>query len=121
MTPLSLATSWDLASLAPLGLVLPPILLAGFAALYCLISPHFHTDKQRAYILSTCSSLTMSLVSLPYIGHYLYAGLGPTFAAAQDGWRFELGRFGVIFFGTYLFGESFFARRFARLSRAQRP
>jgi hypothetical protein len=93
----------------PLAFALPPTLFIGFIALYATISPHFHTDKQRAYILSTFSSLTMSLISLPYISQYLYHGLEKTFAEAQEGWRFELGRFGVIFFGTYLFGQSFFA------------
>lgn len=89
----------------PLGLALPPTLFLGFVGLYTALSPYFHTDKQRAYILSTCSSLTMSLISLPYITQYLYAGLEDVFEKAQEGWRLELGKFGVLFFGTYLFGK----------------
>jgi hypothetical protein len=95
----------DVTSL-PLGLTLPPTLFLGFTLLYTVGSPYFHTDKQRAYILSSVSSLCMTLVSLPYIGQYLSSGLGVVFEQAQEGWRRDLGKVGVLFFGTYLFGTS---------------
>jgi len=92
-------------SIAPLTWALPTAIFAGFATAYWRLAPKFNTERQRAYVLSTISSFTMTLVSLPFVCSYLFYGLETTYGAAQLGWMGALGRFGVVFFGTYLFGE----------------
>jgi hypothetical protein len=89
-----------------LDLFLPPTLFLSFYIIYTVISPRFHTEKQRAYILSVISSGTMTVISLPYVGQYLSQGLERCYEDAQHGWRKDLGSLGVLFFGTYLLGRS---------------
>ena len=89
---------------APLFLAIA--LFGLFALIYTLVSPRFETEKQRAYVLSSFSSATMTSVSLPFLWNYAMYGLGGSYVAAQAGWLRKLGVFGVVFFGTYLTGES---------------
>ncbi|WVR05386.1 hypothetical protein IAU60_002400 [Kwoniella sp. DSM 27419] len=83
--------------------VLSPAIFALFALSYRFLSPKFSTDRKRAYVLSTISSCVMTITSVPFFLHYLSYGFKNTFEAAQKGWMRELGEFGVVFFGTYLF------------------
>lgn len=85
--------------------VLSPLIFAAFSLAYWAAAPHFDSERKRAYILSTISSFCMTCVSLPYLWIYLVHGLGGLFERGQEGWLSSLGKFGVIFFGTYLFGE----------------
>jgi hypothetical protein len=89
----------------PLPLTLPPALLATFSAIYAVAAPRFRTEKARAYILSSLSSWFMTIFSLPFVYKYVVYGLGTCFEEGQSGWMGQLGRVGVLFFGTYLFGE----------------
>ena len=98
MVPLS-----ELFALPP-SVLLPIPLFAFFNLIYFLTAPYFGTEKQRAYILSTFSSATMALVSLPFVWTYLVSGLRVSYEEGQEGWLRLLGIFGVVFFGTYLFG-----------------
>lgn len=74
-----------------------------FLGAYHLAAPYFSTERKRAYILSTICSGTMSIISLPFVWDYVVQGLGPMYAAGQVGWKRDLGKFGVVFFGSYLF------------------
>ena len=87
-------------------LVLPPLIFALFAGVYWKCAPYFSTERQRAYILSTLSSGTMTTLSLPFVWGYVMHGLEKTYWASQEGWRAGVVQFGVLLFGTYLFGES---------------
>lgn len=97
-------TSLDIASVPAWVLAIPPAMV--YPALYWRASPHFKTEKQRAYIMSTFSSCCMSLMALPFVSDYFVHGLEGMFAMAQEGWRRGLGRAGVVSFGVYLFSES---------------
>lgn len=97
---------------APNMLSLTPIafcvtIFTAFSVYYAKVSPKFDSERKRAYLLSTLSSLTMSIISLPFVGAYLAYGIQGCFTMAQSGWMLRLGQFGVMFFGTYLFGKSF--------------
>lgn len=92
-------------SLLSMGWLLPIPIYAGFALAYWKLAPNFETDRQRAYILSTISAFVMTLISLPFLWTYLVYGLETVYEAAQGGWLGMVGRFGVVFFGTYLFGQ----------------
>jgi hypothetical protein len=94
----------ELAAL-PLTYTLPPSLLVFLTAFYLATSRYFSTDKARAYLLSALSSFTMTTLSIPFAYLYFVYGLEVVFNAAQEGWLHQAGRIGVIFFGTYLFGE----------------
>ncbi|WVQ98925.1 hypothetical protein IAU59_006056 [Kwoniella sp. CBS 9459] len=89
-----------------LDILIPLALFTAFYALYAFLAPHpqlgFAKEKQRAYILSTLSSGTMTLVSIPYLWSYASVGFEETFERCQSGWMAELGRIGVLFFATYL-------------------
>lgn len=87
------------------ALVLPVPLYLLMLFTYHFAAPHFRTEKQRAYVLSTCSSLVMSSLSVPFVWVYATQGLEGMFAAGQEGWMGRVGEFGVVFFGVYLFGE----------------
>ncbi|KAK8869630.1 hypothetical protein IAR55_000197 [Kwoniella newhampshirensis] len=76
-----------------------------FVAAYQLLAPRFRTERQRAYVLSVISSCTMSLIALPFLYSYIECGLQITYENGQSGWMRETGRFGVIFFATYLFSD----------------
>ena len=90
----------------PTPYFLPLPLLAFLTIAYFLAAPSFPTEKARAYVLSTLSSFTMSIISLPSIYCYLTGGLQLVYAAGSTGWMRQLGRFGASFFGTFLFGET---------------
>ncbi|WVQ78457.1 hypothetical protein IAT38_000543 [Cryptococcus sp. DSM 104549] len=90
----------------PLSLLLPPPLFLAFFLTYLKLAPRFSSERQRAYLLSTLSSATMTLISLPFVSTYLIHGLECAFEDGQEGWMASLGQFGVVFFGTYLFGAS---------------
>jgi hypothetical protein len=89
--------------------ILSPTLLLTFLSIYHLSAPYFATEKQRAYILSTISAATMSTASIPFVWKYVNYGFTGMYEAGQIGWIRDVGRFGVIFFGSYLFGELFVA------------
>jgi hypothetical protein len=74
-------------------------------AYHHLLAPHFRTEKQRAYLLSTLSAAVMSGASIPFVWLYLTRGLGGMYEAGQEGWLGVLARLGAIFFGVYLFGK----------------
>lgn len=96
----------DMLSELPLApLVTCTTIFTGFCLAYSSLSPRFETERKRAYILSTISSFTMTLISLPYVWTYLVYGMEACFETAQSGWMLGLGQFAVIFFGTYLTGE----------------
>ncbi|KAK4687042.1 hypothetical protein P7C73_g3077, partial [Tremellales sp. Uapishka_1] len=80
-------------------------ILSFFVASYAVLAPRFETEKQKAYILSTISSFTMTLVSLPFLSTYVLHGLEGVYESSQLGWKGDLGRFGVVFFGCYLFSD----------------
>lgn len=86
-------------------LVLPQIIFALFAGVYWKFAPYLRTERQRAYVLSTLSSGTMTLLSLPFVWGYVAHGLHETYWASQEGWRAAVTQFGVLFFGTYLFAD----------------
>lgn len=92
----------DFSSLPP-GLVLPVPLFLLFCAVYRTIAPRFETEKQRAYVLSTLSSATMTLASLPFVYAYLTGGIERMWDLGQTGWTKGLADCTVAFFGTYLF------------------
>jgi len=92
-------------SALPLPIILPIPLFALFTGAYLVAAPYFPTEKQRAYILSTFTSAAMTLMSLPFVWNYLAHGFRVSHEEAQGGWRWDLALFGVILFGTYLFGE----------------
>jgi hypothetical protein len=73
---------------------------------YHLLAPHFKTDKQRAYLLSTLSASVMSSISLLFLWTYVARGFEGMYAAGQEGWMGVLAEIGVIVFGVYLFGMS---------------
>jgi hypothetical protein len=101
MAPITMS---ELAAL-PLTYTLPPPLLVLLTAFYLATARYFSTDKARAYLLSALSSFTMTTLSIPFAYLYFAYGLEAVFVAAQEGWLHQAGRVGVIFFGTYLFGE----------------
>ncbi|WVQ69879.1 uncharacterized protein L199_008101 [Kwoniella botswanensis] len=70
---------------------------------YTILSPRFDTERKKAYILSSISSCTMTILSLPFFLSYLTNGLKETFEAGQEGWMGQMGWFGSVFFGVYLF------------------
>ncbi|WRT67320.1 uncharacterized protein IL334_004290 [Kwoniella shivajii] len=80
------------------------IYLSFFLA-YQAFSPLFESERKRAYVLSSISSFTMTLLSIPLFGSYLLYGLKDTFEYAQGGWMGNWTRFAVVFFATYLFAD----------------
>ncbi|WWD01191.1 hypothetical protein V866_008131 [Kwoniella sp. B9012] len=70
-----------------------------FYILYTILSPRFDTERKKAYILSSISSCTMTILSLPFFLSYLTNGLKETFEAGQEGWMGQMGWFGAVFFG----------------------
>lgn len=95
---------------------LPIPIFIFFALTYTTVAPYFQMEKKRAYILSTLSSATMSLISLPFVYQYTFHGLGVVYEKSQNGWMGSLARFGVVFFGTYLFGELSFLNLGGRIA-----
>jgi hypothetical protein len=73
---------------------------------YHFLAPHFKTEKQRAYLLSTLSASVMSCISLPFLCTYVTRGFEGMYTAGQGGRMGILAEIGVIVFGVYLFGES---------------
>lgn len=89
----------------PPGLLIPLPLFALFLTVYRTVSPRFATEKQRAYVLSTLSSATMTLASLPFVYGYLTGGIERMWYLGNNGWTKVLADCTVAFFGTYLFCE----------------
>ncbi|KAJ7620199.1 hypothetical protein FB45DRAFT_799423 [Roridomyces roridus] len=56
------------------ALLLPIFVL--LCLFYPLAAPFFPAERQRAWIISTLASCTMSLAAIPFIIDYLHAGLG---------------------------------------------
>lgn len=56
--------------------------------------------------MSTISACTMTICSIPFAAAYMGYGLEGTFERGEGGWLGGMGRFGILFFGTYLFGLS---------------
>ncbi|ORY28305.1 hypothetical protein BCR39DRAFT_535393 [Naematelia encephala] len=83
-------------------IILPLPLFLGLYTTYTKISPFFNTEKQRAYILSTISATTMSIISVPFVWTYIVYGLQEVLKAGGEGWMYVLGKVGVVFFATYL-------------------
>lgn len=102
MSTFSLSGKLELGSLPP-AVVLPVPLFALFCAVYRTIAPRFETEKQRAYVLSTLSSATMTLASLPFVYGYLTGGIERMWYLGNNGWTRHLADVVVAFFGTYLF------------------
>ena len=92
-------------SLAPLPILLPIPLFGLFVLVYHLVAPRFATEKQRAYVISTFSSATMSIASLPYVWRYVGYGFRTCYEEGQDGWVARVGEFATVYFATYLFCE----------------
>ena len=88
----------------PLYLTIPVPLYTTMIVYYHLLAPRFHTEKQRAYLLSTLSATVMSLISLPFLWTYVTSGFDGMYVAGQEGRMGVLGEIGVIVFGVYLFG-----------------
>ncbi|RXK36233.1 hypothetical protein M231_06503 [Tremella mesenterica] len=89
----------------PIPLTLPIPLFIIFTITYLSFAPRFKTEKQKAYILSTLSSGSMTLISLPFLYTYLTKGFGVVMEQGEMGWMLVLGRFGVTFFATYLIAD----------------
>ncbi len=89
----------------PIHHLLPFPLFGLFALVYSLAAPSFATEKQRAYILSSFTSASMTLVSLPYVWSDMLYGLKATYEDAQIGWRRDVAMCGMAFFATYLAGK----------------
>ena len=89
----------------PLEYILPIPIFTFFFILHSYMSPRFDSERKRAYISSTFSSAIMSVISLPFAWNYMTYGLEVCYEAGQHGVLGMLGKFGVIFFGTYLFSE----------------
>ncbi|OCF71661.1 hypothetical protein I204_07721 [Kwoniella mangroviensis CBS 8886] len=85
--------------------LLCPSLYTIFYLLYTVLSPYFDTERKKAYILSSISSCTMTILSIPFFLSYLTNGLKETFEAGQEGWMGQMGWFGAVFFGVYLFAD----------------
>lgn len=96
MTPTSISMS--------MPVVLPVPLYLSMVMYYHLLAPNFGTEKQRAYILSTLSAATMTIISLPFVWVYVSEGLEGLYAMGDGGWTSVVGEVGVVFFGVYLFG-----------------
>lgn len=94
-----------MAAVPSLATVLPIPLYLLMLVMYHATSPYFRTEKQRAYILSSCSAMIMSSLSIPFVWNYATQGLEGMFKAGQEGWMSRIGEFGVTFFGVYLFGK----------------
>ncbi|OCF45396.1 hypothetical protein I317_00641 [Kwoniella heveanensis CBS 569] len=90
---------------SPSTILIPLVLSTSFYTLYTLLAPSFPKEKQRAYILSTISSATMTSLSIPYLYTYTTMGFEGAFERCQQSWMGGLGRMGVLFFGTYLFSD----------------
>jgi len=90
----------------PLYLTVPVPLYTTMIVYYHILAPHFKTEKQRAYLLSTLSASVMSCLSLPFLWLYIARGFEGMYATGQEGWMGVWAEMGVIMFGVYLFGES---------------
>ncbi len=88
-----------------LAVLICPLILGLFATCYKVFAPRFDSERKRAYVLSTISSCVMSIIAIPFVYTYLVYGLKTVYERGQDGWMGRLGVFGIMFFGTYLFGE----------------
>ncbi|WWD16108.1 hypothetical protein CI109_100533 [Kwoniella shandongensis] len=95
----------DIPSLVPdsVPISIPIFLFLGTA--YGIFAPRFKTERQRAYVQAVITSGSMTLISIPYVYIYLRYGVESLFVESQIGWKKDLARFGVMFFGTYLFCE----------------
>jgi hypothetical protein len=101
----SLPTSWSEYTELPLHLSLPVPIYLGLCLAYATLYRFFKTDRERAYILSTISAITVSTASLPFFYLYLTSGFGGVHAASQQGTMATFTEVTVTFFGVYLFGE----------------